>query len=115
MCPVCGTTLNLAEAPQADRQREFIRGLIDRGAGKAEIKQALVDQYGPQVLASPPRRGFAVAAYLVPVGLGIAALLGLALAVTRWRGRGAGPAPAAPVLAEPEARRLDDELARFDG
>src|SRR5215210_215264 len=82
MCPVCGTPLNLAQAPQADRERTFIRALIARGATKSQIKRRLVDQYGPQVLAMPPHSGFNLAAYLVPIllGAGTLALLGIALA-----------------------------------
>ncbi len=46
MCPVCGTALNVAESPQAYRQREFIRGLVAQGLTKAQIKERLVDEYG---------------------------------------------------------------------
>ena len=42
MCPVCGVALNIAESPQADDQREFIRGLIAEGRTKDEIKDELV-------------------------------------------------------------------------
>jgi cytochrome c-type biogenesis protein CcmH len=34
MCPICGTPLNLAAAPQAERERAFIRRLIARGETK---------------------------------------------------------------------------------
>src|SRR5215210_6827071 len=87
MCPVCGTPLNLAQAPQADRERTFIRALIARGATKSQIKRRLVDQYGPQVIATPPPRGFDLAAYLVPLLLGVAALALAAAALVRWRRR----------------------------
>ena len=53
MCPVCGTLLGLAEAPQAERQRVLIRRLIAEGRDKEEIKEILVAEYGPQVLALP--------------------------------------------------------------
>ncbi len=119
MCPVCGTSLNLAESPQADRERAFIRSLIDRGETKGQIKRRLVDQYGPQVLATPPGSGFDLAAYLVPILIGIAALLALVLALARWRGRkprapANAPVPGAGPLAPADARRLDEDLARYD-
>ena len=57
MCPVCGTTLELAsDSPQAIREREFIRGLIAEGRTKEEIKDALVAEFGEEVLATPTTR-----------------------------------------------------------
>ena len=66
MCPICGTPLNLAAAPQAERERAFIRRLIARGQSKEEIKDALVREYGPEVLATPESDGFDLAAWAVP-------------------------------------------------
>ena len=42
MCPVCGTLLELAESPQAQREKAFISRLVAAGRSKAEIKDALV-------------------------------------------------------------------------
>jgi cytochrome c-type biogenesis protein CcmH len=114
MCPVCGTPLNLAQAPQADRERAFIRSLIARGATKEEIKRRLEEQYGPQVLAAPRPRGFDLAAYLVPVLLGAAALAVAAALLWRWRSR-RSVEPAVPAALSPgDARRLDTDLARHE-
>lgn len=125
MCPVCGTLLGLSQAPQADRQRALIERLIDQGLTKEEIKDELVAEYGPQVLALPDDSGFNLAAYLVPiVGLTLAAVL-LFFAVRRWR-RETGEADAARPgpstdrpggsdgLSADEADRLDKDLARYD-
>ena len=57
MCPICGTTLELSDSPQAERERELIRGLIAEGKSKDEIKDALVAEYGEDVLAVPGLRG----------------------------------------------------------
>jgi len=116
MCPVCGVPLNLAEgAPQADRQRAFIQRLIDRGLSKEQIKRRLVDEYGPAVLATPERRGFSLAAYAVPIALGLGAFALLVLLLPRWARRGRAPAAApARSLTEAEARRLDEDLASYD-
>ncbi len=115
MCPVCGTPLNQAQAPQADRQRAFVRRLIAQGATKEEIKRRLAEQYGPEVLALPRSRGFDAAAYWVPVGLGAVALLLLAFAALRWRGRRGSELSIGDRLSPAEARRLDEDLARYDG
>lgn len=106
MCPICGTLLEFSESPQADRERALIRRLIAEGRSKDQIEDALVAEYGPQVLAEPSSSGFDLTAWLVP-GLGIAIALGLiVLAAVRMRGR----RPDAP---EPE--QLDPaDLARLE-
>jgi cytochrome c-type biogenesis protein CcmH len=115
MCPVCGVPLSIAEAPQAEREREFIRGLIARGYDKPRIKRALEAEFGPAVLALPRKSGFDLAAYLVPIGLGVAAVGGLGFALLRWRGRGpSGPSPPPAAPSGAEARRLEEDLSRYD-
>src|SRR4051794_5124898 len=64
MCPICGTLLELAQSPQAQRERAFIRARIVRGKTKQEIKDALVREYGQDVLAVPADSGFDLSAYL---------------------------------------------------
>jgi cytochrome c-type biogenesis protein CcmH len=124
MCQVCGTTLAVSESPQADRERAFIRRLIARGETKSQIKDALVAQFGPGVLATPQTKGFDLAAWLVP---GLAVLLagvGIAFAVVRWRrAPPEGPTPPDPKPASPAATtqrgtgdgaRLRSDLERYD-
>lgn len=116
MCPVCGTLLELAEAPQAQRQKAFIARLVAEGRSKEEIKEALVAEYGEEVLALPRGSGFELSAYLVPIAAFAVALVALAIAVLRWRraaGRGGGRAAGAGPSAE-EAQRLEADLARYD-
>jgi cytochrome c-type biogenesis protein CcmH len=119
MCVTCKIPLNIAEGPQPNREREFIRGLIDRGRTKAQIKAALVAEYGPNVLALPESDGVGLTAYAVPLALLALLAAGLALLLPRWRRRApAGPAPesaAAPPLNSAETRRLDEDLARYGG
>jgi cytochrome c-type biogenesis protein CcmH len=114
MCPICGTLLELSEAPQAERERVFIRNLIAAGATKEEIKDALVAEYGEEVLAVPEGEGFDLAAYLVPVLAFGLALVALAVGVGRWR-RTAGPPeqPAGP-RDDDDAERIDSDMARYD-
>ncbi len=85
MCVTCKIPLMVAQSPQADRERVFIRGLIAEGDDESQVERDLVAQYGPSVLALPAAHGFDLTAYLVP----LAALLGLlalfALLLPRWR------------------------------
>lgn len=113
VCPTCKSTLDQSDAPVARRMKAYIRARIAAGASAEEIKQELVDQFGPGVLAEPPRRGFDLLAWWLPLG-GIA-LAAVAVGAVAWRwSRSRGPdAEAAPLDPELE-RRLDDELARFE-
>jgi cytochrome c-type biogenesis protein CcmH len=120
MCVICGTALNVSSAPAAERQREFIRRRIDEGMTKDEVKDALVAEYGPDVLALPERRGIDLAGYGVPILAVIAGLGGIALVLRRGRAARTGPAatgaapPAGPELDPADAARLDADLAAYD-
>jgi cytochrome c-type biogenesis protein CcmH len=116
MCPTCKTTLDQSSAPIADRIRRFITARIAAGDTKSEIKQQLVDQFGPAVLAEPSRHGFNLLAWVLPfVGLGLGAVV-LGVLAWRWsRGRAGSLEPVGPSLDPELDRRVDEELARFDG
>jgi len=116
MCPVCGTSLATAgDAPLAVQQRRLIDRLVQQCKSKAEIKDALVAQYGESVLAEPEKKGFGLTTYLVP-GLAIAAgLAGVIAAWIRWRRRGPKtPVAAGPKPAQTDSARLDADMERYD-
>ena len=116
MCPVCGTLLQLAESPQAQRERVFIKRLIAEGKTEQEVKDALVAEYGDEVLALPPDSGFSLSAYLVPIIAFLVAAVALGFGILRWR-RGGSGGSASPPAAGPsgaDAERLDADLARYD-
>jgi cytochrome c-type biogenesis protein CcmH/NrfF len=113
MCVECRTALNVSSAPVADQERAFIRARIAEGMTKDEIKAALVEEYGPDVLAEPPSEGFDVAAWLVPGALVALAAGGVLLLAGRWR-RNPSAEVAGPELDPADARRLDAELTAFD-
>lgn len=114
MCPVCGTLLQLAESPQAQREKVFIKRLIAEGKSEDEIKDALVAEYGDEVLALPQGSGFSLSAYVVPIVAFLVAAVALAIGVMRWR-RSGRDGPATPQPPRPEdADRLDADLARYD-
>jgi cytochrome c-type biogenesis protein CcmH len=115
MCPVCGTLLELAESPQAKREKAYVRRLIAEGKSRAEIKDELVAQYGENVLALPSRSGFDLSAYLVPAIALAIALVALVIGVGRWRRQGGdGPNPPASGPRGEDEERLDADIARYD-
>jgi cytochrome c-type biogenesis protein CcmH len=121
MCPVCGTTLAQSDSPAAHQIERDIRARIAKGWTKSRIKSSLVDDYGEEILASPPRHGFNLLAWLLPlVGIVVA---GAVLGVAAWRWtRGRAESEALTVQSvngsgriDPELdRRVDEELARFE-
>ncbi len=113
MCVECNTALNISSSPVADQERAFIRARIEEGMTKEEIKAALVEEYGPDVLAEPDNEGFDLAAWLVPGALILLAAGGVVLLARRWR-RPQPDTAAGPELDPDDARRLDAELTAFD-
>ena len=115
MCTICGTALQLSDSPQAERERAFINELIAEGKTKDQIKDALVAEYGPEVLAVPRSEGFDLTAWILPVAGVLAAIVLIALAARRWRRAGGdGEAPAAtPVIDDEDAERLRTDIGRY--
>ena len=120
VCPTCRVTLDQSDTPIAERMRAFIRERIAAGDSKEEIKAELVRQFGSRVLAVPEKKGFDLLAWLLPIGGALLAAGAVGVVAWRWsrasRGERMTPedngrGPLAPEL----ERRLDEELARFDG
>lgn len=119
LCVTCGIPLNISEAPAAERQREEIRRLVERGLTKEEIKTRLVEIYGPRVLAVKPGDGAGRVGWLLPAAGILAALFAVGALALRWRGRREPDPPddagaTGPAISEAQARRLADDLARYD-
>ena len=120
----CGCTLVLAncthvECHSREAMTAFIEQEIAGGQSEPQIIQSFVDQYGEQVLASPPKRGFNLVAWLLPFAaiLGGGGVIYIALKKWVWQGR------QSPTIATAEAdekneeyqRRLEKELEEFTG
>lgn len=117
MCVTCKIPLNVAQSPQADRERAFIQSLIDEGQSEGQIKDALVGQYGRSALALPSDHGFDIAAYLVPLAAFLALVAALVVLLPKWRRYARAQAARAPgeqPLSATDAARLDADLSRFD-
>ena len=114
VCPVCETTLDQSDAPVAQRMKAFIRERIAAGDSERQIKDALVAEFGPGVLATPGRSGFGLLAWLVPLGALVAGALAVGLLIRAWTRRRPPPADEGESLDPELERRLDEELARFE-
>ncbi len=83
MCPVCpAESIDQAQVPLARQMRQRVREMLAQGATREEILAYFADRYGQNVLASPPKSGANLLAWLLPV-FGLAAALIAALMVIR--------------------------------
>ena len=114
VCPTCKTTLDQSDSPIARRMKQVIRNSLAEGKTEAQIRDQLVAQFGPAVVAEPPKKGFDLLAWLVPLGILAGGAVGVGAIAWGWRRRRADEAPPAPLDPALE-RRLDAELERFDG
>ena len=116
MSPACpGRTLLNCTSGQAEQWRELIRNKLAQGESKQAILQHFVDMGGDGILAAPPKKGFALAAWLFPLffiinGAGLIVIL-----TRRWAQKPPQPTlppPTAPASlpADPYLDRLHREL-----
>ena len=125
MSPACpGRTLLNCTSSQAEQWRELIRQKLAKGESKEQILQYFVDISGEAILAAPPKKGFALTAWLLPLFVVInGAILILAL-TRRWAQRRAADtysimsheaaAPPVPPSSDPYLQRLHRELKEFN-
>jgi cytochrome c-type biogenesis protein CcmH len=118
ICPTCKTTLDQSDAPVARQIKAIVARRVADCASKQQIKDELVADFGPSVLAAPPREGFHWLAWVLPpIGLLFAAGI---ISVLVWRWSRSRPSEVAAdsngrMPLDPELeRRLDRELARYD-
>jgi cytochrome c-type biogenesis protein CcmH len=117
MCPTCHTTLDMSDSQAAQQIKGFIAKKIAACWTAKQIEDALVANYGQQILAAPSHEGFDLLAWWLPIAGVLAGGVVLGLGVWRWsRGREPGEPdePAGSGLDEETERRLDDLLTRFD-
>ena len=84
-CVVC-QNLSVADSPSemAGQMRAIIRDRLAAGERPAEVRQYFVDRYGEWILLSPPRRGFNLLVWLVPLAAVGVGLVTVAVLVRRW-------------------------------
>ncbi len=114
MCTVCHERLDQSNSAFAGR----VRVNLHRWCGDAwtadRVRSTLVAQFGEEILAAPPKRGFDLLAWVVPaavLAVGAAVAMGLTLAWSRSRrgppGRSLPPDPALDARIDADLRGLD--------
>lgn len=114
VCPTCKTTLDQSDAPVARRMKAYVADRVRACASKEQIKDELVAQFGRGVLAEPPRTGFDLLAWALPLGGVLLGALAVGALAWRWTRKRDTVDEAEPELDPELERRLDAELARFE-
>lgn len=110
-CPTCNTPLDTSSAPVAQDMKRYIAQRIEAGWEKDRIIDGLVDEFGTGVLATPPKSGFDLVAWLVPALAVALGLIAIPIVARAWA-RPAREPPPSPEPSPEEARRLEEELRR---
>lgn len=122
MCGGCEMSAGLCAHPggsfsgpcdQAKAELKQIDEMLAQGKSEQQIVDAFVAQYGTKVYMEPPKKGFGLVAWLMPVfysalGLGI-----LIVVVRKWAVRPASPTPGPAANVPNEAlQRAKEQAAR---
>lgn len=118
-CPLCsGVRLDTCDLKACEQMRQEIALKLAEGEDAESIKAYFLAQYGPQVLGEPPRSGFNLLAWILPivvVGGGAIFLLVRGRSLFARPTQSTLPSSTMPLAQEdePYARRLDEELKRY--
>ncbi len=86
-CPSCpDLSVAQSEATTSLAVRHEIVRMVEQGRSTGQIEQTLVGQYGQTILLVPPASGGVALIWLIPILLGLGALVGMGVFFVR-RGR----------------------------
>lgn len=122
MSPACpGKLLADCTSGEARQVQELIQQKIQQGQTKDDIIKYFVEVYGEQILASPPKKGFYLTAWALPLLVIIYSGLIVYLIIRLWL-RKMPPLSEYHIAKTPESdkddafkQRLEEELKEFQG
>jgi cytochrome c-type biogenesis protein CcmH len=117
VCIECHTTLDESDSPFANELKAEVARRIALCQTEKQILDAMVAEFGKEVLSTPQTHGFDLIAWVLPIGGILVGALALAFGARHWsRARNARvDSTQTPGLSPEDELRLDEELARFDG
>ncbi len=120
-CPVCqGESVRDSNSQLSHDIRQLIQQKLDQGQTRQQIMDYFVSRYGVTILRQPPKQGFSLALWWIPVVAIVAGGLILAGFVTQRRraelaGAGsAGPSPADDLDLALFEQRIRDDVAIYE-
>jgi cytochrome c-type biogenesis protein CcmH/NrfF len=121
MCGGCQDSAGLCSHPGGTFSGpcETARGMqkdldarVARNESDDAILQAYVEQYGPTVLVEPPKKGFDLLAWVMPVLLPLIALVLVWQVVRRWKQKAAFAPAGGPPIDSQFLARVQNESGR---
>ena len=91
MCTSCHEPLAVAQSPQADSERAYIRGLIAKGETKQQIVRQPRRPVRPRRAWQAAGHGFNLTVYILPPAILILGAAILFVTLPRWRRRTRAP------------------------
>ncbi|HEU0003914.1 MAG TPA: cytochrome c-type biogenesis protein CcmH [Ktedonobacteraceae bacterium] len=84
-CPVCQGE-SVADSPStiSQQMRGVIRQQLQQGQSEQQIIQYFVSRYGNSILWSPPKQGFTMLAWIIPIAILLGGALLLMLVLRGW-------------------------------
>lgn len=87
-CPVCqGVTVAYSNSGLAQQMRLLIKKKLETGETKEQILQYFVDRYGESILTNPPKSGFTLLVWLLPVAGLLVGAGTVGYALRNWKAR----------------------------
>lgn len=84
-CPVCqGVTVAYSNSGLAQQMRAIIKKKLEQGEGREIILAYFVERYGESILTNPPRSGFTLLVWLLPVAGFLVSVGVVGLVLRRW-------------------------------
>ena len=117
MCVPCNQRLDQSQSAVAIRMRTQLAEFHRKDWSEQRVKDYFVAQYGPEVLAAPPRHGFDLLAWVIPAVVligGGAIAVALAMAWSRSRSRPAEAPAGSSDVDDAMAARIDRELQELE-
>ncbi len=116
MCPVCpAESIDQAQVPIARQMRQVVREMLAQGATRQEVLDFFAQRYGQEILASPPKSGYNLVAWIFPLAVVAIALVAGLLVIRSMSAPRVTAPPSSPGTDEelaPYLAMVDQELAR---
>ena len=114
-CPVCQGE-SVADSPStiSQQMRAVIRQQLQQGQSEQQIIQYFVSRYGSNILWSPPKQGFTMLAWVIPIAILLCGALLLVLVMRGWLAGARAMKPSEAGEGVASDTQLDaDELQQF--
>jgi len=124
MCGGCEDSAGLCNHPggtfsgpceTARAMQKDLDAHVTKGESDDQILQAMVEQYGPTVLVEPPKKGFDLLAWIMPIVVPLIALVLVWEVVRRWRHKAALAPAGGPQVSAEFLARAQSEAGREPG